>query len=208
LAGSASRSVRPLHPCTAAPARAFGVPKLPKLPRSPQPSRRARSLSKTGEVLLRHRQHHPLLRLADPHLGVRQARPYFSGARSRCTSAPSSPPISPIADEKPARPAVGHAVIEAVRRHNPAPARIASSTCFSVTALPICTAVGELVRCVLPQLRAAERWRRGCRRAPVRPPTATILSPGRAAPFTKPPRDQPDAAAEDQRVADVTVCRR
>jgi len=126
-------------------------------------------------VLLRHRQHHALLRLADPDLhGARPA--YFSGASASSTSAPRPSAISPIAEEKPPAP---QSVIDENRSASAARST-ASITLRSVIGSPICTAPElsfSLSVCSSSELKVAP-WMPS---RPVRPPRATITSPLRAA---------------------------
>ena len=125
---------------------------------------------------------------------------YLSGALARSTSTPSFSPISPTADEKPPAPQSVMAVYSPRSRAS----SITSISPFSVIASPICTAlpVVSAVSCVSSAEEKVAPWMPS---RPVRPPSATTRSPACAARGCRPIGQQPDAAAEDQRVAQVAL---
>ncbi len=132
-------------------------------------------------------------------ISVYESPSYFSGARSSQTSAPISSPISPTALEKPPAPQSVTAVIQpAVAggqqhvEHHLLGDRVAD----------LHGAAGERLRSrwsVRRELNVAP-WMPS---RPVRPPTATIRSPGCGCFERLVARDQPDVAAVDQRIAQV-----
>ena len=123
---------------------------------------------------------------------------YLSGAWSRSTTAPSSAPISPTAELKPPAP---QSVI-AWKSPRSRAWRITSSTIFSVIALPICTAPPE-IDSLSPVSSAELKVAPWMPSRPVRPPMATIRSPGSTFLNALPRGQDADGAAEDQRVGQV-----
>jgi len=112
---------------------------------------------------------------SDNHISQGCSPWYLRGTLSSCTLTPVSSPISLTAEESPPAPQSVMAVYSLSSRAT----RMASSTIFSVIGLPICTAPPEVtpVSSVSSMEEKVAPWMPS---RPVRPPSTTTRSPGRA----------------------------